>query len=121
MPSSATSSTASTHDCWACTSTPRSRAKPRTRSSSACSFCPARSRRLAGSELEVTLAHNLLLFQIYEKRGALAHHAVEGPQVPDIHAPAAVTALARRTPLGSLEIAKPTGSRPSRPCVGTAH
>ena len=57
--------------------------------------------------MEVPLAHNLACLEIDQKGGALAHHAVEGAQVPDIQPPALVPALAWWGPFGGFQIAQP--------------
>ena len=64
----------------------------------------------AGAELELTLADDALLVQVHQERGALADHAVEAAQEPDLDAPAAMPALARRRPLRGLEVAEPQRS-----------
>src|ERR1035437_9300214 len=61
---------------------------------------------LTRAELEIALTNDLFVVEIDEKRSSLAHHAVEGAQVPDVDTPATVAAFARRAPLGRLQISE---------------
>src|SRR4051812_33099738 len=72
-------------------------------------------RRSAGAELEVALPYDLLLDQVDQEGATLADHSVEGQQIPDVHGPADVPALARRRPLGRLQVAEAGRSNPSLP------
>src|SRR6516164_8426828 len=57
-------------------------------------------------ELELALADHGFVLEVDQEGAALADHAVEGEQVPDVDAPANVAALARRRPLGRLQVAQ---------------
>src|SRR5512140_3630840 len=66
---------------------------------------------LTGAELEIALTDDLFVVEIDEEGRPLAHHAVEGAQVPDVDAPATVAAFARRAPLGRFQISEPRRTR----------
>src|SRR3569623_1523642 len=79
-------------------------------------FYLARSRRgsrtaSAGAELEVALAYDDGLTAVDQEGPALTDHAVVGHQVPDVDAPAGVSALAGRRPLGRLAVALAGGPK----------
>src|SRR5678815_5554296 len=66
----------------------------------------------AGAELEVALADHVSLLEIDQERAPFADHPVEREEIPDVNGPPDVAALARRRPLGRLQIAQRGGADP---------